>query len=96
MREYELMCVLNPDLDEGGLEAQNERLKTLITSRGGEVVDVQSWGRRRLAYPISRFRDGFYSVTRFTMSPEEADALERSLRLTESVIRHLIVRPDSE
>jgi small subunit ribosomal protein S6 len=96
VREYELMCVLNPELDEPGLEAQNERLKSLITSRGGEVVDVQSWGRRRLAYPISRFRDGFYSVTRFTMPPEEADALERSLRLTESVIRHLIVRPDSE
>ncbi len=94
MREYELMCVLNPELDEAGQEAQNERIKTLITSRKGEVINVEPWGRRRLAYPIGGFRDGIYLVTRFKMPPEETDALERSLRLTESVIRHLVVRPD--
>lgn len=95
MREYELMCVLDPELDEAALEAQTERLKTLISGRGGEVLSVEPWGRRRLAYPIKNFRDGFYTVTRFTMPPEEADALDRNLRLTESVIRHLVVRPES-
>ena len=95
MRDYELMCVLSPDLDESALEAQNERLNTLIAGRGGEVVNVEPWGRRRLAYPIKGFRDGVYSVTRFRMRPEEADALDRSLRLSESVIRHLIIRPET-
>jgi small subunit ribosomal protein S6 len=90
------MCVLDPELDEAGLEAQNERLKSLITARGGEVVSVEPWGRRRLAYPIKGFRDGIYTVTRFKMPTEGADALDRNLRLTEAVIRHLIVRPDSE
>ena len=94
MREYELMCVLNPELDEAGLEAQNERIRTLITSRRGEVINVEPWGRRRLAYPIGGFRDAIYLVTRFKMPPEEADALEHGLGLTESVIRHLVVRPD--
>ena len=94
MRDYELMCVLDPELDEAGLEAQNERLKTLIDGRG-EVVSVEPWGRRRLAYPIKGFRDGHYVVTRFRMPPGETAPLERSLRLTESVIRYLIVRPDS-
>lgn len=94
MRDYELMCVYNPDLDDAGHETQSERVKTLITSRGGEVVSIEPWGRRRLAYPIKGFRDGIYSVTRFKMAPEQTEALERGLRLTESVIRHLIVRPD--
>ena len=96
MREYELMCVLSPDLDEAGLEAQTERLQTLITARGGEVIKVEPWGRRRLAYPLQGFRDGVYSITRFKMAPDQAEVLDRGLRLTESVIRHLIVRPDSE
>lgn len=95
MREYELMCILNPELDEAGLEAQNERVKGLITARGGEVVSMEPWGRRRLAYPIKNFREGLYSITKFNLAPTEADALDRGLRLTESVIRHLIVRPDS-
>jgi small subunit ribosomal protein S6 len=96
LREYELMCVLNPELDEAGIEAQNERLKTLIANRGGEVVNFEPWGKRRLAYPVQGFGDGVYFVTRFKMQPEETEALDRSLRLTESVIRHLIVRPDSQ
>jgi small subunit ribosomal protein S6 len=96
VRNYELMCVLNPDLDESGLEAQYERVKTLIANRGGEVVSFEPWGKRRLAYPVQRFGDGIYSVTRFKMEPEETEALDRGLRLTESVIRHLIVRPESD
>jgi small subunit ribosomal protein S6 len=57
-------------------------------------VNVEPWGRRRLAYPIGAFRDGFYIVTRFKMPPEESDTLERNLRLNESVLRHLVVRLD--
>jgi small subunit ribosomal protein S6 len=95
VREYELMCVLNPELDEPALEAQTERIKGLITARGGEVLSVEPWGRRRLAYPIKTFRDGIYSVTRFRLNPDEADVLDRNLRLNETIIRHIMVRPDS-
>ena len=94
MREYELMCVLNPELDEEALEAHAERLKTTITGRGGEVTSHEPWGRRRLAFEVGGHRDGIYTLTRFTMPPDGADALDRSLRLTESVLRHLIVRPE--
>ena len=96
MRDYELMCVLDPELDEAGLEAQNERLKTLIGARNGDEVNVEPWGRRRLAYSIKGFRDGLYVLTRFKMPPTEADALDRNLRLTESVIRHLLIRPNAD
>jgi small subunit ribosomal protein S6 len=96
VRDYELMCVLNPELDEAGQEAQHERLKTLIAARNGDEVNVEPWGRRRLAYSIKGFRDGLYVLTRFKMSPTEADVLERNLRLTDSVIRHLLIRPNAD
>jgi small subunit ribosomal protein S6 len=94
MRDYELMVVLTPELDDEGIAATSERVKSMVTSRGGEIVDVQEWGRRRLAYPIRKFREGHYSVTKLRLSPEAADPLDRSLRLAEPVIRHLLVRTD--
>ena len=92
MRDYELMVVLSPELDEDAVEAATERVGTQVTGRGGEVVDVQKWGRRRLAYPIEKHRDGFYSVHKLKLAPDSTDALERSLVLNESVLRHLLVR----
>ena len=94
LRDYELVVILSPEIEEPNLDASIERVQQSITARGGEIVDTNNWGRRRLAYPIGGFRDGIYLVTRFKMPPEEADALEHSLGLTESVIRHLVVRPD--
>ena len=67
-----------------------------LERRGGEVVDVQKWGRRRLAYPIAKHRDGFYTVAKLKLTPEAAEPLERALTLNESVIRHLLVRLDEE
>lgn len=94
MRDYELMVVLTPELDDDGVGATTERVRSLVTARGGEVVDVQPWGRRRLAYPIQKFRDGYYAVAKLKLDPEAAEPLERSLRLAEPVIRHLLVRLD--
>ena len=95
MRDYEIMFILDPNLDDSGVETESERVQSLITARGGEVVSFEPWGRRRLAYPIRRFKDGYYAVSRFRIAPLEADALERNLKLTESVIRFLIIRPDA-
>jgi small subunit ribosomal protein S6 len=91
------MVVLDPNLDETGVEALSTRISNLITQRGGSVDSVESgppWGRRRLAYPISRYRDGFYLLTRLRLPPGVVTDIERSLKLTESVIRHLLVRAD--
>jgi len=96
MRDYELMVVLTPELDEEGVTTATERVTTMVTSRGGEVVDIQPWGRRRLAYPIEKHRDGFYTVAKLKLTPESTEPLERSLTLNESVIRHLLVRMDEQ
>ncbi len=94
MRDYELMVVLDPNLDDAAIEALNTRIQNMVTQRGGTIDNVESWGRRRLAYPIGRFRDGVYIVSRFHMPPNAAAEIERALKLTESVIRHLLVRAE--
>src|SRR5437588_3325855 len=88
------MVVLDPNLDEAAIDTLNTRVQTLVTQRGGTVENVDTWGRKRLAYPIGRFRDGFYILSRLQLPPTAAVEIERALKLNESVIRHLLVRSD--
>jgi small subunit ribosomal protein S6 len=94
LREYELMFVLTPELQEDGLTAATERVNSLITNRGGEITKTDTWGRRRMAYPIRHHLDGLYTVLRFRLEATLTDELDRNLRLNESVLRHLIVRAE--
>ena len=96
MRDYELMVVLTPELDDAGIEQTTERVRSLVTARGGEVTDLQPWGRRRLAYPINKLRDGYYAVAKLKLEPTAAEPLERALKLNETVVRHLLVRLDEQ
>ena len=95
MRDYELMVVLDPNLDESAQEALNTRIQTLVTQRGGAIQSVDNWGRKRLAYPIGRYRDGVYVLTRLQLPPNTAAEIDRALQLTESVIRHRLFRADN-
>jgi|SRR6266571_4797178 len=88
------MVVLDPNLDDAAIEALNTRIQTLVTQRGGTVESVEPWGRKRLAYPIGRYRDGVYILSRLQLPPNAAAEIERALKLTESVIRHLLVRAE--
>jgi small subunit ribosomal protein S6 len=94
LREYELMYLLSPELPEDEMTAATERVSSLITNRGGEITKVDTWGRRRLAYPIRRHMDGYYTVLRFNFEPGQTVELDRNLRLTEQVLRHIIVHAE--
>lgn len=94
MRTYELMLIADPELDEEGLAALTERVQQTIATNGGEIVKVEQMGRRRLAYPIQRHREGHYMLIHAGMERETISELERSLRLSEEVFRHLLVRLD--
>jgi small subunit ribosomal protein S6 len=94
VREYELMVVLDPNLDDTAVEALNARISSLVTQRGGTIDNVDNWGRKRLAYPVGRYRDGVYVLTRMHLPPNAAVDIERALKLTETVIRHLLVRAE--
>jgi len=88
------MVVLDPNLDEVATEALNTRIQSLVTQRGGTIDNVDTWRRKRLAYPIGRYRDGFYILTQLRLPAAAAVEIERALKLTESVIRHLLVRAE--
>lgn len=96
MREYELMFIIQPDLEEEGHSAVTEQVAQIIANLGGEVTVTDPWGKRKLAYPIRRYREGYYVRMEMRFPKDRIRELERSLRLTEPVIRHLIVRMDEK
>jgi small subunit ribosomal protein S6 len=94
MRRYELMLVFRPDAPDERLSAIIDRTTRQITTSGGQIVKVAPWGRRRLAYPIDRQREGSYHIILFESPAPAIAELERSLLITEEVLRHLVVRQE--
>jgi small subunit ribosomal protein S6 len=92
MRRYELMLVLRPDVADDRSQAVIDRTTRQIVASGGQIVKVAPWGRRRLAYPIDRHREGSYHIVLFDAPGEAVMELERALLITEEVLRHLVTR----
>jgi small subunit ribosomal protein S6 len=91
LREYELIVVLNPEIGDDVVAESIEKVQQTVTSRGGEIVETKPWGRRRLAYPIKRFMEGNYVENQIRLDPAQVSGVEATLRISEEVIRHLIV-----
>jgi small subunit ribosomal protein S6 len=96
MREYELVFIVHPDLDENATNEVFERVKGWITEAGGAINHVDPWGKRKLAYPIRKQNDGQYFLLKSQMSPSFIAELERNLRFVEPVMRFLITAIDEE
>ena len=92
MRDYELVVIISPEVTDEEVPVTLERMNQFITDRGGSITEVNQWGRRKLAYPIENFMEGNYVLTQFKMEPKQTAELEASLRLTEEILRHLLVR----
>lgn len=92
MRDYELVIVVDPDGGDDGFNTALERVSSFIQGRGGEITNTDPWGRRKLAYPIRRYLEGFYAVVQFRFEPREVRALEDNLTRAEDVLRHLVVK----
>jgi small subunit ribosomal protein S6 len=90
MRNYELVCVFQPDLDETAFNSLLEKVKGWISESGGSVDKVDVWGRRKLAYIIKKQREGQFVLLNVTMNPAATASLERNLRYQEPVIRHML------
>ncbi len=92
MRRYELMLVIRPDVADDKSQALVDRTTRQLAAAGGQIVKVAPWGRRRLAYPIDRHREGSYHIILFESPPEAIRELEHTLLITEEVLRHLVTR----
>jgi small subunit ribosomal protein S6 len=94
LRRYELMLVIRPDVADDKSQALVDRTTRGIVTSGGQIVKVAPWGRRRLAYPIDRHREGSYHIILFEAPSEAIVELEHTLLITEEVLRHLVTRVD--
>ena len=95
MTNYELMFILDPALEDDKKEAAVEMVKSVIAA-DGEVGKVDVWGMRKLAYPIQKKNEGYYVVIEFTANPTLPKELDRRLRISDSIIRHIIVNKDEK
>lgn len=93
-RDYELGFILNPEVNEEQTRTIVERIEQIVSKYGGQVMRVNQWGRRRLAYPIDHHRDGLYVFIDMILTPETVGELDRTLKVSEEVIRHIIKKRD--
>jgi len=91
MRKYEIMFIIRTDIEEEVIQATIEKFKDII-SNGGEITKSTVMGKRRLAYEINKFRDGIYVLIHFNATPEVVTELDRVLKISDEIIRYLIVR----
>jgi small subunit ribosomal protein S6 len=94
MRQYELMIILDPEVDERTVAPSLDKLLSVVTT-GGTVDNVDIWGKRRLAYDIKKRSEGIYAVVNMTTTPDIAQELDRQLGLNEAVLRTKLIRPDA-
>jgi small subunit ribosomal protein S6 len=95
MRRYELMVILDPELEERTVAPSLDTFLNVIRQGGGTVENVDIWGRRRLAYEISKKSEGIYAVVDLTADPDVVKELDRQLNLNESVLRTKVLRPQA-
>ena len=92
MRDYEILYIVRPELDDEQLNQAVESVNSLIGNLGGAHQKTDVWGKRRLAYEVSRLREGYYVLTDFQIEPERVPEMESTLKISDTVFRHLIVR----
>ncbi|MBG6183670.1 small subunit ribosomal protein S6 [Arthrobacter sp. CAN_A6] len=96
MRAYELMVIIDPDVEERSIDPTLEKFLNVVRTGGGTVDKVDIWGRRRLAYEIQKKTEGIYAVVNFTATPAVAAELDRQLGLNETIMRTKIIRPEEQ
>jgi small subunit ribosomal protein S6 len=92
MRDYELVAIISPEVDEEGLSKIVDKVTQSIDSRGGVVEEVKKWGRRKLAYPIRKFMEADYVLARFKLTPKSVKELEGEISASADVLRYLVVK----
>ena len=91
-RTYEAMMILKPNLTDEEVEESIQKYTNMIQEAGGEIINLENWGKRRLAYEMDKEREGIYIIINFKVKPEHVDSINKSMRLDPKVHRHMIVR----
>jgi small subunit ribosomal protein S6 len=91
LRDYELLLIISPEVMDEELESRLDKISQAITERGGVVSSTEPWGKRKLAYPIEHFTEGHYVLIKLSLEPALCRELEASLRISEEILRHLLI-----
>jgi small subunit ribosomal protein S6 len=94
LQDYEMVLIIKPGLESAALETITDNVRRMITDKGGTVSQMEPWGKRKLAYPIKHHLEGNYVLFKFKAEPALNKALETNLRITEEIIRHLLIKID--
>ena len=93
--DYELVMIINPEVGDESLDATIDKVSQFITEKSGIISNVERWGKRKLAYPIKHFIEGHYILTQFKSKPGLNRELEANLRISEEILRHLLIKIES-
>ncbi|KAA1039501.1 30S ribosomal protein S6 [Macrococcus equipercicus] len=96
MRTYEIMYVVRPNIEEDAKKALVERFNEILTSNGAEIIEAKDWGKRRLAYEINDFKEGFYQIVRVNSTDQATNEFDRLAKINDDIIRHIIVREEEK
>ncbi len=94
MRDYEVMYILNAELDEEGIDAAVTRFEDVVKGDGGEIVKTERWGKRKLAYEVNDKIEGYYVLMYFKSPSSAAQELERLLKINDDILRHLLIKKE--
>ncbi|WP_026859419.1 MULTISPECIES: 30S ribosomal protein S6 [Jeotgalicoccus] len=94
MRSYEILYVIRPDIEEEAKATLVKRFDEVLTSNGAEIVESKEWGKRRLAYEIQDFKDGYYQIIKYNGDSAAADEFDRLAKINNDIIRHIVVRDE--
>lgn len=96
MRTYEIMYVVRPNIEEDAKKAVIERFSEILTSNGAEIIETKDWGKRRLAYEIQDFKEGFYQIVRIKSTDVATNEFDRLAKINDDIIRHIIIREEEK
>ena len=94
MRKYEVMYIIRPTGDDEAKKAVIERFNNVLTSNGAEITGTKDWGKRRLAYEINDFRDGFYQIVNVQSDAAAVQEFDRLAKISDDIIRHIVVKEE--
>lgn len=90
MREYELLYILNPELDEAQIETEREYVRSAVTRVGGQIKKEEAWGRRPLPFEMKRAREGFFCLLKLSLEPDKPSKLIYELKINDRIIRNML------
>lgn len=92
LQDYELVYIISPEVADESVDSRVDGISQFITGKNGVISDVEKWGKKKLAYPLKQCLEGNYVLTRFQMSPARCKELEANLKISEEILRHLLIK----